>query len=337
MHRLMYPRISDSLSATIAAMFFVSSLPNAVFGALESQDAVAGSEISNAIAPRADSTSSIVAGLPVENTNAVRSFRGVGVVRDIPLGGKALVVRHEEIPGFMPSMTMEFTVRDPAELKGIKVGDTVTFHVLANEEESWIEEIHQSRSPLAPALEPIPNLSELGKVAELKDGDVLPDFTFLTEDGRTLHFSDFEGHAVAFTFIFTRCPMPEFCPRMSHGFASARELLQQANGGPTNWQFLSLSFDPEFDRPEVLAAYARNYRGAESKGWLFAVLSTNVLASLESKLDFRVTRDNGALVHNLRTVVLDPQRRIYRQFKGNQWKPAELAQALVEAARLGAR
>ena len=108
-------------------------------------------------------------------------------------------------------------------------------------------------------------------------------------------------------------------------------LLQRPNG-PTNWQFLSISFDPEFDKPGVLTRYAYSYRGQNTDRWLFAAAPTNVMASFVSQLDFRFANEGGSFLHNLRTVVLDPQRRIYRQFDGNKWKASELSEALAEAA-----
>jgi protein SCO1/2 len=166
----------------------------------------------------------------------------------------------------------------------------------------------------------------------------LPDAELLAEDGSRLKLSDFEGRAVAFTFIFTRCPLPDYCPRMNRQFLQARELLQQRPGGPTNWQFVSISFDPEFDQPGVLARYAFSYRGRNADRWLFASAATNVMAGFVSQLDFRFANEGGSFMHNLRTVVLDPQRRLYRQFDGNRWKAQELADAMAEAARrTGAR
>ena len=133
-------------------------------------------------------------------------------------------------------------------------------------------------------------------------------------------------------FIFTRCPLPDYCPRMNQHFNRARDLLLQRSGGPTNWQFLSISFDPEFDQPGVLTRYAYSYRGKSADRWLFAAAPTNVMASFVSQLDFRFANEGGSFLHNLRTVVLDPQRRIYRQSDGNKWKANELAEAMAEAA-----
>ena len=271
---------------------------------------------------------------PLDSTNVMRSFLARGVVRSLGADGQTVVVRHEEIPGFMPKMTMEFNVLDTNELRGLAAGDAITFKVKATAEDSWIENIRRAgTNDLAPLPPTDPSSSALLHVAQMKPGDVLPDAELLAEDGRTIRLSGFKGRALAFTFIFTRCPLPDYCPRMNQHFNRARDLLLQQPGGPTNWQFLSISFDPEFDKPGVLTRYAYSYRGKSADRWLFAAAPTNVMASFVSQLDFRFANEGGSFLHNLRTVVLDPQRRVYRQFDGNKWKAEELAQAMVEAAR----
>lgn len=273
---------------------------------------------------------------PLESSNILRSFVARGIIRELGGDGQTVVVRHEDIPGFMPKMTMEFNVRDTNELRGLRAGDPITFNVKANEKESWIEGIQRAgtnNNEFATAADK-PS-SALLHVAQLKPGDPLPDAEILMENGRTMKFSDFKGRALAFTFLFTRCPLPDFCPRMNLHFSRARELLMQLSGGPTNWQFLSISFDPEFDKPEVLARYAYNYRGQNTDRWIFGVAPSAVMTSLSSQLDFRFAEEGGSFAHNLRTVVIDPQSRVYRQFDGNKWKAEELAQALAEAAQSG--
>jgi protein SCO1/2 len=273
---------------------------------------------------------------PLDSTNVARAYFARGVIREFP-GGNGLVVTDEEIPDYMPRMTMEFAVRDTNELRGLAVGDNITFVVRATEEESWIERIQRAgKGDLPPPLPPGPSAAALLDIAQLRKGDVLPDAELLAEDGRTIRLSDFQGRALAFTFIFTRCPLPDFCPRMNQHFSRSRELLLQQPGGPTNWQFLSISFDPEFDKPGVLSRYAYSYRGQSADRWLFAAAPTNVMASMVSHLNFRFANEGGTFVHNLRTVILDPQRRLYRQFDGNKWKASELAQILAEAAMIEA-
>ncbi|HWN94215.1 MAG TPA: copper-binding protein [Methylomirabilota bacterium] len=267
-------------------------------------------------------------------TNNIRSFSTRGVIRDFSGRGKSLLIRHEDIPGYMPPMTMEFEVRNTNELRGLQIGDTITFQVIATEDDSWIEGLKRiSTNDVPQAAAPAdPTAASILRASQLKPGELLPDAELLSENGRAIKLSEFEGQALAFTFIFTRCPLPTFCPRMNQNFFRAREILLKESG-PTNWHFLSVSFDPDFDKPGVLSRYAWSYRGENSNRWLFASAATNVVAGMSPLLDFRFANEGGSFQHNLRTVLLDPHRRVFKHFEGNSWNANELAQAMREAAR----
>ncbi len=331
--------IRPSIELTLLFALIASGL---VLAGCEKQatSKVTPSQSSNTISKvtLAEPTNIITSGMqasPLDSTNIMRSFAARGIIRDLPAGGQTIVIRHEEIPGFMPKMTMEFNVRNSNELRGLLAGDAITFQVKANEDESWIEDLQRAgTNNLASSLTSGPSSQSLLHAAQLKPGDKLPDAELLAEDGKIVKLSNFQGRALAFTFLFTRCPLPDFCPRMNQHFSRARELLLKRAGGPTNWQFLSISFDPEFDRPGVLTRYAFSYRGQNTDSWLFAAAPTNVMASMVSQLDFRFMNEGGSFLHNLRTVVLDPQQRVYRQFDGNKWKPEELADAMAAAAEV---
>lgn len=270
---------------------------------------------------------------PTASTNAVDNiFETRGVVRSVPEGGRTLVVRHEEIPGYMPKMTMELNVRNTNELRGLERHDEITFHLVATADTHWIENIKRV-GRVAPDDAPAALIQTNAPLAELGPGDLLPDYELLSEDGRTIRFSDFRGRAVAFTFIFTRCPLPDYCPRMGNNFAAARQLALQTPNAPTNWQFLAISFDPEFDTPARLKNYGNLYRANNPDRWLFAVATSEVLDDLAPRMDLLIARESGGSIsHNLRTVVLDSHGRVHRQFDGNQWSPEALAESLLEAA-----
>ena len=269
------------------------------------------------------------------NTNLTEQvFETRGVVRSVPEGGRTLVVRHEEIPDYMPKMTMELNVRHTNEIAGMERGDEITFQLVATKDTHWIQNIKrigkviETNSPAAPT--PGYQLTK-----ELEPGDALSDYELLAEDGRTVRFSDFRGKAVAFTFIFSRCPLPDFCPRMGNNFAAARELILTNVSAQTNWQFISISFDPEYDTPAALRSYARFYRHDNADRWLFTAAPLKVLATLAPELGLMYAREEGGSIsHNLRTVVLDTQGRIHRQFDGNQWTADALAAAMLEAAEV---
>jgi protein SCO1 len=268
---------------------------------------------------------------PAPAINQVYTVRGI--VREIAPDRTKATIRHETIPNYMPAMTMPFNVRDTNELSGISPGDTITFRLTVTDDTHWIDNVRKVGAATTNSAGASPPLAA-SKIAELKPGDVLPDYELLAENGKTIRFSDFRGKALAFTFFFTRCPLPDFCPRMSSNFTKARELMRGTPNAPTNWLFLSVSFDPEFDQPAVLSNYANLYRHDDTNGWLFATAPAGSLAALAPRLDLMIHHESdGSISHNLRTVVLDPQGRIHRQLDGNQWTPQELVQALSEAAR----
>ena len=267
-----------------------------------------------------DSSTSTAA---TSQTYAVR-----GIIQQIPPDQRRVTIKHEKIPGYMAAMTMDFSVKDINALAGFAPGDEITFTLVVTADADWIENLKRigkaglSGPPGWHAVEP-----------ELQVGDALPDAEFTSENGNTIRFSDFRGQAVAFTFFFTSCPLPDYCPRMNKNFSEARKILLADPNAPANWQLLSLSFDSAFDSPPILQSYAGLYRGTNAARWLFAVAPTNTLRALAPKVDLNVWRENGTLSHNLRTVVLDPDGKISRQFDGNDWTPQQLADAISEAAR----
>jgi len=267
-------------------------------------------------------------------SRTVRSFLVKGVVREVASNGKSLTVRHEEIPGYMPKMTMELTVKNPSESKAVRVGDQIEFRMMASEEEHWIDTIRVLVRGVDQGSGKVDNATKAGNVREVKVGDLFPDAELLSESGQRVRLEGFRGRALAFTFLFTRCPLPEFCPRMSKHFSRARNILLNGDGKPSNWQFLCLSFDSQNDTPEVLRRYARNYRGESDDRWLFASVDPATLKTLAALTDLKVANEGGSFSHNLRTVVLDTRGRVHRLFDGNEWTPEQLAESVESAARV---
>ncbi len=262
---------------------------------------------------------------------AATSYPARGLVRAIASDRKTVTIRHEAIPGFMPRMTMNFTVPNPAELAPLREGDEVEFRLHVTEEDHWIDQLRRrGQSPAGGQASAGPGTPP--RPAPCQVGDSLPELELLDEQGRSRTLREFRGSAVALTFIFTRCPLPNFCPRMSKHFSRTRQQLLARPQGPQNWQFLSLSFDPEFDSPKVLTRYARTYRADNPDRWLFASVEPTVLEELAPRLDFQFSRADGSFTHNLRTIVIDARGRIHRFFDGSDWTPDDLAAALTAAA-----
>jgi len=273
---------------------------------------------------------------PVGGDQEAKSYSARGVVEKIAPDRSQITIHHQAIPGYMMEMTMDFRVKDTNELSGISPKDEITFTLVVSSNEEWVENIHRigrSNETTTNGMSMPMNLSGGVITPFLKPGDRLPDYTLTAEDGKQIRLSDFRGKVLAFTFFFTRCPLPDYCPRMNNNFKEARKILLADANAPTNWQFLSISFDPGFDTPEVLASYANVYRGDDTNRWLFASAPTNVLADVAGRLDLIVMRQGNNISHNLRTVVLDTRGGIYRLFDGNLWTPQQLADAMGEAAR----
>ena len=259
-----------------------------------------------------------------------RSYAAQGVIEEISPDQKQATIHHQAIPGYMMEMTMDFPVNDPAELRGLSPGAKITFTLNVNRDRAWITDIRclgysgETARTMSMADDAVPRL---------KPGDMLPDIEITTEDGRTIQFSDFHGKAVAFTFFFTRCPLPNYCPLMNRNFAQTRKLLR-SDAKTANWQLLSISFDSKFDNAENLASYASFYRENNADHWLFASASPAALGEIAPRIGLMIMGEDGNISHNLRTVVIDPQGRLYRQFNDNLWTPRQLADAILEASRL---
>jgi protein SCO1 len=268
---------------------------------------------------------------PVVGNASTKSYPVTGVVEKIAPDHHTATIHNQNIPGYMDEMTMDFPVQNTNELNGVSPGDKITFTLIVAKNDDWIENVRRTGQTAPVNTNAIQTMSAI--VRELKTKNSLPDGVLTAEDGRDVHFTDFRGQALAFTFFYTRCPLPDYCPRMNQNFAAARDLISSTPGAPTNWEFLSISFDPQGDTPEVLTTFGGFYRHGNPSHWLFAAAPTNTLASLAPALDLMVAHQGDSISHNLRTVVLDPRGRIYCQFDGNQWTPQELADALLTAAR----
>jgi len=254
-----------------------------------------------------------------------------GVVEKIAPDHQLATIHHQAIPGYMMEMTMDFPVKNPAELAGINVGDKITFTLNIAKETEWIDHLHNEGLSLKTQSSDV--APPVAHLFTLKLGDKLPNGDFVTENGATMHFSDFHGKVVAFTFFFTRCPLPDYCPLMNRNFEKTREILLSSSPGASKWELLSLSFDSGFDHPEVLSAYAKNYRNDTADHWIFGTASAKTLAEVGAPLGLMIMNQGSSMAHNLRTVVLDKNGRIFHQFNDNSWTPSQLAQVMQEALK----
>lgn len=239
-------------------------------------------------------------------------------------GDGTVFVEHEEVPGYMPAMTMPFEVREPGALPPLDVGDAVGFRLVVGPERSWIEDVERLADdalPQHPAETSAPRPLAGGRDPLLEPGDPVPNVRLTDQDGDPVRLSDYRGRTLVLTFVYTRCPIPDYCPLMSRNFQSLQPELQRAFGDRA--QLLSVSFDPAYDTPEVLRDYAGRYTD-DLSNWTFATGTADELARLTAPFGVFTEAEGEQILHNLVTAVVGPDGRIVRLWRGNDWEPDEV-------------
>ena len=242
-----------------------------------------------------------------------------------------VTVAHQAIPNYMNAMTMPFKIRDKNLLLPLAVGDSIQATLAISRTESWLEQIAvvgkgEIPAPLTP--------DQIITAKVYRTGEIFPDEVLLNQDGKTVRLSSFRGGVLALTFIYTRCPLPDFCIRMSNHFARIQKSLNGDGRSSGKWHLMTVSFDPKFDRPAVLKRYATEY-GADFSSWDFVTdpdTSGPVIRRLSDGLGLEYSEDEGLIDHNLRTVLIDPEGKLVKVITGNEWKPEEVAAEIRQLA-----
>ena len=237
-----------------------------------------------------------------------------------------VTISHEEVKGYMPAMTMAFTVPSEEDLKILGPEDQVVATLVIDGSKSWLEEMviaKASGNPAGPA------------VVVAKEGDEVPNFTLRNQDDREIRIHNYRGKALLLTFIYTRCPVPDYCTLMSNNFAQVdRDLGQDAElYGKTH--LLSISIEPEYDTPKVLrsygAAHTGRYENETFAHWEFAGGTKDQVKDIAGYFGLTYYPDKDQIIHGLRTVIVNPDGKVAKIFIGNDWKPEEAVSALRQS------
>jgi protein SCO1 len=258
-----------------------------------------------------------------------RSFLVTGVVQEINSGDQTIVIAHDAITNYMSAMTMPFKVKTRSELDGVKPGERISFRLSVTDTESWIDHISKIGTASTPSgsARNRPAASDLAKPQH-----PLMDYHFTNELAQPVSLGDFRGQALAITFFFTRCPIPDYCPRLSKNFEGASHKLHAMPNAPTNWHFLSVSFDPEFDTPTVLKSYAERYQ-YDPQHWSFLTGPYDKIRELASQSDVTFERDGAFFNHNFRTLIIDAAGHLQMVFPmGGDLSEAIVGEILKAAA-----
>ena len=241
---------------------------------------------------------------------AARTFPARGVILEIKRDTGQLVIQHEAIAGYMDAMTMPFKVKDLAPLSELKRGDQVTFRLHVTTDESWVDSVQKIGVVSLP--ENKTNAQPAETSVQRPDKSLLY-YKFTNELGQAVSINDFRGQALAITFFYTRCPLPEYCPRLSMNFKQASQKLATMTNAPTNWHFISVSFDPQADTPQILKSYGQRYE-YDPAHWSFFTGPQDKIAALASGSGIKYELDAGTINHNFRTLIIDPEGHLQMVF-----------------------
>lgn len=232
-----------------------------------------------------------------------------------------VIIDHEDIPDYMPAMTMAFTPADPAEVAGLKDGDAIRFRWRVFKGGSVADNFVVTGRTSAPA--PVVRAS----VRRVREGDAVPPFNLVDENNRPFTQADLLGRNTVITFIFTRCPVPEFCPAMAAKFSSIQDALLASNLPVGSVRLLSVTLDPEFDIPEILRVYG-DAVGANPALWNFATGTKEEAEALSRAFSVYTERNGALLDHTLCTALIGPDGRVRAIWRGNFFKADEVLSAL---------
>jgi protein SCO1/2 len=255
------------------------------------------------------------------HTPAAKRYALTGRVVSIDLEEQSAVIDAPAIPGFMEAMAMPYRIKPPATLNQLAPGDSIAAEVVVVESDYWLENVkvtaHAGSVPAASAQ----------ALHMPSPGEEVPDFSFTNQSGKPISLRQYRGKVLLVTFIYTRCPFPDFCPRMSSNFA---EIYKQVTANPAlaGAHLLTISFDPEHDTPKVLRDYgfsvAHIREPALFKRWEFAVLHAADLPKIADFFALTVKPEGGMITHNLSTTVIGPDGKVVKWYHGGDWLVSDL-------------
>ena len=266
-----------------------------------------------------------------QNTSAdVKRYTLKGKVIAVDKAKKKATIEHDEVKGYMKGMTMEFPIRADWIWEDLKPGSEISSADLVVDDakgEFWLEN-------LALVLAPNPNQPVPVDERFAQIGKEVPEFTLTNQDGKRLSTKDLRGKAWAITFIYARCPLPDYCIKMSTNFSDAA--LQIMNSDlKDKMRLVSVSFDPENDTPEKLRSYGQGYLGKDAKPdfsvWQLTVGNDKEVRSIADFFGLRYETDQNdktQINHSLRTAVISPAGKVTKMFAGNDWTPNDLLKEL---------
>ncbi|MFZ0963484.1 MAG: SCO family protein [Terriglobia bacterium] len=232
-----------------------------------------------------------------------------------------VTLAHEAIPGYMAAMTMDYPIKDKWVFDVLKPGQTITATLVVASDRAWLQDIvvSEEAKPAGTGLAPTES-------ARSPLGELVPDFPLVNQDGKRIHLHQYHGKALLLTFIYTRCPLPNYCPLLSKNFAAILGEVLRDPALSSSTHLLSVSIDPEYDKPAVLRAYALNVAGNPHpfEHWEFASGTPEQVRKVAEFFGLKYWTEGGQIVHALVTALIGPDGRVVKIYGGNDWQPAQV-------------
>jgi protein SCO1 len=268
--------------------------------------------------------------LLVSCKNSPPTYRLTGRVISKQPAAQQLIIDNDDIPGFMPAMTMPYAVKDPAGFERVQPTDIIRADVIMGPEgKFWLEHlVVTGKGGPKPA-------SEASPFHDLMIGDRAPDVPLVNQDGKTIRFDQFKGKAVLLTFIYTRCPFPDYCPLLSRQFAVIQKELAKNPGDYKKTHLMSISLDPNYDKPPVLRAYGLSKMEHDPRGfqhWDFVSTTPADLQKLVASFGLDYSEQNSQISHSMNTILLAPDGTVANMWPGNAWETSEVLDVMRHAS-----
>ena len=245
-----------------------------------------------------------------------------GKVVNVDKRGLTVTVAHDAIPGYMEAMTMPFKLKDDRMLNDASAGDGIQATLVIAGLRSWLEDVVLTRETAETS-----NLARTDAWLEPKPGDLVPDFNLVDQSSRRFGLNQLRGQNLILTFIYTRCPLPDYCPLMTDNFAEIEKTLKASSDGNSKVALLSITLDPTYDTPEVLRQYAEAH-SADLNHWRFATGTRDDIKKVATYFGLQFWNEGDQVVHSLRTALIGADGKLVKLYRGNEWKPDEVIRDL---------
>jgi len=244
-----------------------------------------------------------------------------------------VTIAHEEIKGYMEAMTMPFTLFNEDVYSELKPGSQILVTLIVDQGRSWLED------PV------ISNVVDPNLVSKTEDSGVepaagteTPDFALVNQDGKKIGFKQYRGKALVLTFIYTRCPLPDYCPLMTKNFDAINRELQGKPALRDKTHLLSITVDPDYDKAKVLRDYGARFAGSDNDGfkrWEFATGSPEQIKRVAEFFGLNYWKEKDQIIHGLRTAIITPDGKVAKVYRHNDWKPEDVVKDLEKLNQRG--